>query len=90
MILNALLSNALQHAFPDQRQGQVQIELKQTENQIYISIADNGVSFPKEIFLESPKTLGLRLVISLAQQLNATITLDTSRGAAFTIQIPQA
>jgi len=86
MILNELLSNALQYAFPEQRSGQIQIHLSQKQGLITMVLADDGVGIPKGFYLKSLKSFGLNLVLSLAHQLGAEIKLDASRGTAFTLQ----
>lgn len=86
MILNELLSNALQYAFPEQRSGEIQIHLSQKQGLITMVLTDDGVGIPKGFYLKSLKSFGLNLVLSLAHQLAAEIKLDASRGTAFTLQ----
>ncbi|MFO7447294.1 MAG: PAS domain S-box protein, partial [Ignavibacteriaceae bacterium] len=43
MILVELLSNAIKYAFPDSRQGIINIELKTSDNGILLLVEDNGI-----------------------------------------------
>ena len=86
LILNELISNALKHAFPDGRAGEICINLHSNqEKQLTLSVRDNGVGLPEELDFRNTESLGLQLVCTLTAQLKGTITLDSSRGTAFQI-----
>ena len=51
-----------------------------------LSVIDDGVDTPAEISLDTPDSLGLRLVASLAGQLKARFVLDRGDGSAFRVQ----
>ena len=48
-------------------------------------VSDNGVGFPKDLDFRNTKSPGLQLVNTLVDQLEGTIELDRSGGAAFEI-----
>lgn len=84
LIINELVTNALKHGFslaagpPPTATGEIKIELCPLEDdQLLLTVSDNGVGFPGEIDLNANKTLGLRLVRSLARQLDATLDVET-------------
>ncbi len=85
LIVNELVSNALKYAFPDQRTGTIHIALRMgMDGETFsLSVADDGVGVPPDIDLDSPETLGLRLVGSLVGQLKARLVLDRTHGATF-------
>jgi PAS domain S-box-containing protein len=86
LIVNELLSNALKHAFPAGRAGEIRLELEPTgNNRVSLTVGDNGVGLPPEVTLNTTQTLGLRLVGLLAQQLEGTLELDRNGGTSFTI-----
>jgi two-component sensor histidine kinase len=77
LIINELVSNSLEHAFPDDRKGVISIGLKKAGNGDYtLSISDDGVGIPDDLDLENTKTLGLQLVNMLTQQIGASIEID--------------
>ena len=50
-----------------------------------LSVVDDGVGVPEHITLDSPESLGLRLVSSLVGQLKARLVLDRGSGSAFRV-----
>ncbi|MCX7021434.1 MAG: PAS domain S-box protein [bacterium] len=77
LIINELVSNSLEHAFPDDRKGIISIGLKAAGNDDYtLLVADDGVGIPDDFDLENTKTLGLQLVNMLTQQIDGVIEMD--------------
>jgi len=86
LIINELVSNALKHAFPDGRGGEVHISLHTREDgKQILTVRDNGAGFPADLDFRRTKSLGLKLVTSLVSQLRASIDLDRSDGTKFSI-----
>jgi PAS domain S-box-containing protein len=89
LILNELLSNAFKYAFPQNRTGEVHIELHaDTTQQAALMVHDNGIGFPDEIDFRHTESLGLQLVTMLTEQLQGTITLERADGTTFTLTFP--
>ncbi|MBX3085607.1 MAG: PAS domain-containing protein [Anaerolineae bacterium] len=87
LIINELVSNALKHAFPDERHGKVMVNLRTDSNGLHtIIVRDDGVGFPEGLNVHKTESLGLQLVTSLAGQLNATIGLLQTGGTTFEIR----
>lgn len=82
LIVNELITNALKYAFPDGRKGRVLVDIAYdaAEKQFCLQVSDNGVGIPPSVDLDSPTTLGLQLVMTLAQQLEAMIDIDNKAG----------
>lgn len=90
LIVTELISNALKYAFPCARQGEVRLELHRIDRDgAVLTVADNGVGLPPDVDWVNARTLGLRLVRALAQQLRATIKLEGSAGTRFRIYFPR-
>jgi len=85
LILNELLSNSLKHAFPGRRSGEISIVIQKKNHSISMNYMDNGIGIPKDLNWRDPKSLGLRLVFSLVEQMHGTIGLDRSNGTAFSM-----
>lgn len=79
LIVNELLSNAIKHAFPGERKGNITVTLKQESNNINLSITDNGIGFSDHIDFHNSPSLGLQLVNSLIEQLNGTIKFSNKK-----------
>ncbi len=80
LIINELVSNALKHAFPKGRTGEVPIRRRPGNNSYRLLTKDNGLGFPEHVDYRNSPSLGLTLINSLVEQLEGTIELDTTDG----------
>ncbi|RNI09206.1 hypothetical protein EFE40_06685 [Methanohalophilus halophilus] len=85
IIINELVSNALQHAFKEGQDGVIEIHFAK-ENSDYILVVHDSGHFPKEIDFKNTESLGLQLVTNLVSQIDGTIDLNISEGTTFTIR----
>lgn len=86
LLFNELISNCLKHAFPAGRPGEIKVTLDETQPGLYrLMVADNGTGLPPNINWRAPKTLGLRLINRLAQQLRGNIELVAGPGTLFEV-----
>jgi PAS domain S-box-containing protein len=82
LVLNELVSNALQHAFPPGQGGSLEIDLEGLPGgRAMLRVADSGSGLPEGTDLEHGG-LGFQLVRALADQLDGTLELERRRGAA--------
>ncbi len=88
LIINELISNALKHAFPGNRSGEVNIEaFRDDSGHFVLVVSDNGIGLPDDLDIHHTDTLGLSLVSGLAEnQLGGIITVDRTRGTSFRIE----
>ena len=81
LIINELVSNSLKYAFPNGREGEIRIELHEhSDGTARLMVADNGVGLKADVDWINARSLGLRLVRTLAEQLGAKIEVDSSAG----------
>ena len=83
LILNELVSNCLRHAFaPETADGEVHISLRAVAGSpdYVLAVRDNGRGFPPDLDISYPRTVGLRLVRRLAQQLGGNLEVRTGTG----------
>jgi two-component sensor histidine kinase len=86
LILNELLSNCLKHAFPDERVGEIHIELRSdAAPRVTMIVRDTGIGFPAGVDSRHPETLGLQLVYSLTEQLGGALEAESNGGTTFTL-----
>ena len=86
LIVNELMSNALKYAFPGTRRGEIRLELREARpGEAELVVADNGVGFPPGVDWVTARTLGLRLVRTLAEQIQGRVELDCSAGTCFRV-----
>jgi PAS domain S-box-containing protein len=89
LIVNELVSNAYKHAFPDGRHGRIDLRLeKRDDGQVELAVADDGIGLPAGFDPARSRSLGLRLVLSLAEQLGASLSCVSpgGRGSLFAIR----
>lgn len=88
IILNEIISNALQHGFPEGRQGQIAISVElDTSQQLRIIVDDDGVGISPSQMEGAKKSLGLRLVdILVVDQLSGQHTLESKEGTRHTLE----
>ena len=84
LITYELLSNSLKHAFQDRKKGQITLKHFQNENLVLI-VEDDGIGFPDDIDFRHTRTLGMRLVLDLVNQLNGTIEQKMNNRTEFII-----
>jgi len=88
LILNELVSNALQHAFPPGQGGSLDIEIDQdARGWITLRVADSGQGLPPDQDLDSGG-LGFQLVKALTDQLGGLLEIERRRGASFLLTFP--
>lgn len=80
LILNELISNALKHAFPANRNGRIEISLMRSEDDlILLRIQDDGVGVPPGFDFKKDGRLGLQNVYALGQnQLNGKVEIKSN------------
>jgi two-component sensor histidine kinase len=89
LILTELLSNALKHAFPTGKKGEIHVAVHTgIPGMLTLVVRDNGVGLPQDISVEKSQSLGLQLVQLLTQQVKGTIEIKTSKGTTVTITFP--
>ncbi|MDQ7835889.1 MAG: histidine kinase dimerization/phosphoacceptor domain -containing protein [Humidesulfovibrio sp.] len=89
LVLNEMVMNAVKHAFKGGQEARLRVALERKDGHIELSVEDNGPGLPLNFSLESPATLGLTLITSLARQLGGTVSAQTTAdGALFRLVFP--
>jgi PAS domain S-box-containing protein len=90
LILNELISNAIKHAFPDERRGAIQIEVRALSERAHLlRVRDDGVGLPIDLDFRNTTSLGLQLVNALAKQIHGTVELAGQVGTDITIRFTE-
>jgi two-component sensor histidine kinase len=79
LIVTELISNALEHGFAGRDTGTIRIDLTPDGTGHLLTIADDGNGLPPDFSLETAG-MGLRIVQSLAQQIEGRFAVETSKG----------
>ncbi|HMB44463.1 MAG TPA: histidine kinase dimerization/phosphoacceptor domain -containing protein [Candidatus Methanoperedens sp.] len=88
LIINELVSNSLKHAFPEGKNGEINISMSSTgRDMIELSVQDNGIGIPDDLDFRKTQSLGLHIVNLLVEnQLHGEIKLNKERGTEFRIR----
>ena len=95
LIINELLTNAMKHAFPDGRPGEIHITLQKCRDKsqlvptdpdratVYeLTVSDNGAGLPAGFDPKNQKSLGLQLVDMLTKQLGGSLAIESRGGTS--------
>jgi two-component system, sensor histidine kinase PdtaS len=83
MIVVELVLNALKHAFPDGRSGQIHVKYDARGRSWQVAVSDNGVGFTVN---RQGHRMGMRIIEALARQIGARVKLDSGpRGTSVAI-----
>jgi two-component sensor histidine kinase len=80
LIIHELVSNALQHAFPDGRSGAVYVGLHEVREHYKLVVRDDGVGLPADLDIQYPESPGLAQVRTLVEELEGKIAWETRTG----------
>lgn len=84
LILNELISNSFKYAFSEHDEGEINISLEYSEDEYVLKVKDTGPGFPQNF--ESLKSMGMRLINSLSEQLDGVKSFENINGALFTLK----
>ncbi len=85
LIVTELVINALKHAFPGHRHGEIKVGYKDSDTGWKLTVADDGVGMPGNM-ADAKAGLGTTIVNALAKQLHATVHVEPGRaGTSITV-----
>ena len=87
LLVGELISNCLKHGFPDDRTGEVRIELQAVAggSQCCLRVSDTGVGLPADFEARRRHSLGLELACGLAEQLGGELKIGPEPAAVFAV-----
>jgi two-component system, sensor histidine kinase PdtaS len=84
LIVTELVSNALEHAFAVRAKGTITIDLTRDDDLVSLTIEDDGAGLAAGFDLSSTRSLGLRIVKALTQQLGGAFAMATTEAGRAT------
>ena len=89
LLINELVSNSLEHAFPEGREGEIEMVLQNIDDDhIELRVKDNGIGLPKDFDFRNTESLGFQLIILLAEtQLHGEVRLGKDEGTEIQISL---
>jgi PAS domain S-box-containing protein len=89
LVVNELIANALKHAFPDGRGGEIRIHLAhESADRVLLTVSDNGIGIREDFDLNQATTLGLQLVTLLVDQLAGELEIHRAEPTRFVVRFP--
>jgi two-component sensor histidine kinase len=89
LILNELITNALKHAFPNERRGTIRVRLRRAgDGQFELLVADDGVGMDSGFDIARSTSLGMQLVVTLVEQLDGNLEILHGAGTTFQVRFP--
>jgi two-component sensor histidine kinase len=85
LIVNELITNCLKHAFSNDINGEVNIDLLNIDDKYVLNVKNYGVGFPDNIDYKNTESFGLQLITSLVDQIDGIIELNNMEGSNFKI-----
>lgn len=84
LIVNELITNAFEYAFKGREQGKININVHQQGKKILTEVRDDGIGLPRDFDQKKQNSLGIYLVNTLGEQLEADVNVDTGEwGTSF-------
>ena len=87
LIINELITNALKHAFPEGREGEVIVRMRPSDGDGFeLAVKDSGVGLPKGFDLRRKGSLGFQIVNDLVKQIDGSIEIRRGAGTEIVIR----
>jgi PAS domain S-box-containing protein len=87
LILNELITNAIKYAYPSGQNGEILVELSETEGgRVSLTVSDQGVGLPESFDWNALKSMGLPITDMLAKQIGGALSVRSQAGTAFTLE----
>ena len=94
LVLNELVSNALDHAFPEDRgtdpAPQVTVELREYGDTLKLVVEDNGTGLPSDQDRDDQPQPGVDILNLLTNQLEGHLHIETAQGTRVEVSFPRA
>ena len=85
LVTNELVTNAVKHAFPNDRSGNIDVRFQKNDSGWSLSVADDGIGSSQT----QPKTgLGSSLLEEFARQAGGTLSVETGDGTSARLILP--
>jgi two-component sensor histidine kinase len=86
LVANELITNAIKHAFPDGREGEIDVRFDKTDSGWCLSVRDNGVGLPAT----GKRGLGTGLIEEFVRQAGGSLAMESDGGTNARLSLPPA
>ncbi len=90
LLVTELVSNSLKHGFAGRAKGRIRMELSRSpENEIELTLADDGIGVPSGFRFDTGSTLGLKILYMLVEhQLGGSLRFESRGGVTCRARVP--
>lgn len=89
LIMAEAMANAVEHGFRGRDGGRISVSLARQPSGISLCVEDDGVGLPPGFDIKGTSSLGIKMIRSLARQLEGTLALEpTAGGTAMRLSLP--
>jgi len=87
LIINELITNSIKYAFEDRSSGKITIELRETDNQLILVVADDGIGLVTDQLQSKRDGFGHSLIRAFKDKLEADIEIISNGGTMIRLNI---
>ena len=87
ILANELIVNAYKYAFDGKDDGKIEIILSTVGEELIFCVTDNGIGLAEDFDINELNSLGMTLIKTLSEQLNATFDWDTKKGEGVNFKV---
>lgn len=87
LIITEIITNSIKYAFPD-GEGNIYLKFSRENGHFTLNIGDNGIGISHNK-LNTNKSLGMQLIHSLGDQLDAELKIDMEKGTGYTFKFTE-
>ncbi len=86
LILNEAITNAINYAFPGEKNGVISISLSNISPRRYLLVvSDNGIGIPENFIPRKQGSLGMSLMEGLSEDLDGHFSIESNNGTTIKI-----
>jgi len=86
LIINEIVTNSLKHAFVGIENPTISISLRKEEENILLTVSDNGIGLPDKFENLKTNSLGIILIKTLSNQIESTLSVNGLNGTVYNFQ----
>ncbi len=88
IIINELVTNVYKYAFPDRKNGIINISVKESNAKaLQIRVRDNGIGIPEELIRNKSYGFGLQLVSIFSKQYEGQLDIKRDKGTVVKVRM---
>lgn len=87
LIINEFITNSFKYAFD--KEGEIVIQIDDKDNEIDMTLSDNGKGLPEDFDLKKVTSYGFRIMKLLTLQLEGTFNFNSDNGLKLHIEFPK-